>query len=177
MGDIYLSPVSTDQLLRELSSRLVGTELKVLDREDRWKAPEQIDVIHAVLKLLAQPRLVGDGDWPTLSGERLHDIDRVFGLIRAATMEPDADGDHVLRIHYEDRNEGYLAVEPFSVPHDILTAKDLKTAQYALKVLGKSVNRIASAVSLSFDHFVKTVELSDGGQKLLDERNEKKANI
>lgn len=122
MADIDLSAASTEKLLRELSERLVGTELKEEDRQDRWKAPDPLDVVHAVLKLIAQPRLTGGGDWPKLPHERLNEIVRVFDLIRDATLEPDSDGDHVLRLHYEDRSAGYLAAQPMTVPCDFLPA-------------------------------------------------------
>ncbi len=82
MADIDLSAASTEKLLRELSDRLVGTELKEEDRQDRWKAPDPLDVVHAVLKLIAQPRLTGGGDWPKLPHERLNEIVRVFDLRR-----------------------------------------------------------------------------------------------
>ncbi|MDW9481818.1 hypothetical protein GOB57_24525 [Sinorhizobium meliloti] len=171
MSDIDLSAVSTYDLLRELSGRLVGIELRGEDREDRWKAPEQIDVVHAVLKLLAQPRLPNNGGWPTLSNERLDEFHRVVALLRQATMEPDPDGDHVLRVHYEVRSEGYLAA--VMVPHDILTTEDVRTAQHALTMLGNSVNRIATALSMSVGHFVKDIELTPQGQQALAERNAK----
>lgn len=173
MADIDLSAVSTDDLLRELSARLVGTELKDEDREDRWKAPEQIDVVHAVLKLLALPRLPNNDGWPTLPNERLHEFHRVVALLRQATMEPDPDGDHVLRVHYEVRSEGYLAAQPFIVPYDILTTEDVRTAHHALTMLGNSVNRIATALSMSVGYFVKDMELTPQGRQMLAERNAK----
>lgn len=173
MADIDLSAVSTADLFRVLSERLVGTELKEVDHHDRWKAPEPIDVVHAVLKLIAQPRLTGGGDWPKLPRERFHEIADVFDRIRDATLEPDSDGDHVLRLHYEVRSTGYLAAEPMTVPYDILTPDDLRTAQQAIRMLGLSIDRISTSVALSVGHFVKDIELTPHGQQMLTERNAK----
>ncbi|MBY3432771.1 hypothetical protein HFN89_01095 [Rhizobium laguerreae] len=173
MSDIDLSAVSTEDLFHVLTHRLVNADLKEEDRNDRWKSPEQIDVVHAVLKLLAKPRLASDGGWPVVPYERFEEFANVVGLLRQATMEPDPDGAHVIRIHYEDRSEGYLAAEPFAVPHRLLTIDDIKTAQRAIAMLGSSVDRISSAVATAFGYHIRGVELTDRGRMALAAREEK----
>ncbi|MCS4088530.1 hypothetical protein [Rhizobium sp. BK176] len=172
MSDIDLSAVSTEDLLKALSARLADVDLKKLDGYDRWQAPEQIDVVHAVLKLLAKPRIPNDGGWPVVPVERVHEMAYIVGLLRQSAMEPDPDGSHVIRIHYENRRDGYLAAQPLLVPHKLLTLDDIKIAQRALGMLGNSVNRISDEITTALGYYVADLELTDDGHRELAMREE-----
>jgi hypothetical protein len=172
MSDIDLSTVSTEDLLKALTERLVDVDLKKLEHLNRWQAPEQIEVVHAVLKLLAKPRLSNNGGWPDVPPERVHELAYVVGLLRQSTMEPDPDGSHVIRVHYENRKDGYLAAQPLLVPHKLLTMEDIKIAQRAISMLGNSIDQISNAITTAFGYHIEDIELTDLGHRELAMREE-----
>lgn len=170
-----LSSVGVDALISELEARLASASEAEAFPDDRWKAPSKSDVVGSVLRLLSSPRLMSRGGWPEVPRDKFEEIQEAVALIRSAVMEPDPDGDHVLRVHYEIRSEGYLAVQPITVPHEILTTEDLKTALYAMSALGSGIDRISNSVRRSFGYSLGEIVQTERGKSMLAAREDGKS--
>lgn len=169
--DISLSQVSTDTLIEELEGRLKSAVIAGGDPMDRWSAPSKFEVYHAVATLLATPRLQSNGGWPAVTQELVAQIRGAAMLLRDSVLEPDPDGASVLRMHFEVRSEGYYAVQPTMVPHEIVTKDDIESTLHAIGSLGSAIDRISSSLKSSLRYSIGDIVPTERGQDILSKRD------
>lgn len=73
--------------------------------------------------------------------------------------------------HFEVRRQGYYAVQPTMVPHEIVTKDDVESALHAIGSLGSAIDRISSSLKSSLHCSIGDIVPTERGQDILSKRD------